>query len=464
MVFPGKKNYISSVMTTSPKKRIAVVGTGGRSGMYTHSIYKTFTETTELVAVCDISRVRMAQRLKELRKETGYEGDIPMYHSDDFDRMLEEVKPDEVMVCTMDCTHDTYITRALRAGIPVSTEKPMTTEVGKCADILSAVDDSGQPLRVTFNYRWMPPNSKVRELIKSGVIGTVRHVAMTYALDTSHGADYFRRWHSEKDKSGGLLVHKSTHHFDLVNWWTDNIPERVYASGSLVFYGKDNALKRGDEQYTGYDRYTGTDSKHDPYRLDLTDHDATKGMYLDAEEETGYLRDRNVFREGIDIEDSMSVIVNYRNGMTLSYSLNAYSPIEGCRTVFYGDRGRIEWAHFGGSHLILGQSEEELAEMQNANKGVEELIVTPHFKPSEHLEVPHGKGGHGGGDIRILEQIMMSEPPEDPMNCSAGHEQGAASVMIGIAANQSMKSGQAVNISDLLPGFATGKTHLGELV
>ena len=58
-----------------------------------------------------------------------------------------------------------------------------------------------------------------------------------WLLDTAHGADYFRRWHRLKDVSGGLLVHKSTHHFDLVNWWLADVPTRVYASGGLKFYG-----------------------------------------------------------------------------------------------------------------------------------------------------------------------------------------------------------------------------------
>ena len=51
----------------------------------------------------------------------------------------------------------------------------------------------------------------------SGVIGNVVSVDFHWLLDTRHGADYFRRWHRNKRNSGGLLVHKATHHFDLVN-------------------------------------------------------------------------------------------------------------------------------------------------------------------------------------------------------------------------------------------------------
>ncbi len=449
--------------TPTKKKRIALIGTGGRSGSFTHPIYRDFNETTELVALCDISEVRRKQRLKEMKEETGCP-DVPLYHSDDFVKMLEETQPDDVIICTMDCTHDKYIDAALRAGFDVTTEKPMTTDAEKVRRILNAVQDSGHKVRVAFNYRWAPDNTKVREVIASGVLGNIHHVAVEYALNTSHGADYFRRWHSEKDKSGGLLVHKATHHFDLINWWTDSIPEEVYATGGLVFYGKENALKRGDDQYTGYDRYTGTDSKHDPYRLDLTDHKNTAGMYLDAEAETGYLRDRNVFRDGITIEDSMSVLVKYRNGMTMTYALNAYSPTEGWRVVMHGDRGRLEFAAYGGSHLILNQSEEELAAMQAKDKGFKELILTKHFTPREYLEIPTAKGSHGGGDVKIQEQIFLWDPPVDPWGRSAGHEQGTASVMVGIAANESIKTNQPVKILDLAPEFNATATKFSDLV
>lgn len=70
-----------------------------------------------------------------------------------------------------------------------------------------------------------------------------------WLLNTEHGADYFRRWHRDKRNSGGLLVHKSTHHFDLVNFWLNSEPETVYAQGDLRFYGKANAEERGVTEF-----------------------------------------------------------------------------------------------------------------------------------------------------------------------------------------------------------------------
>ena len=120
-------------------------------------------------------------------------------------------------------------------------------------------------------------------------------------LDTSHGADYFRRWHRQKANSGGLLVHKASHHFDLVNWWIADWPETVVAMGALGFYGRHAASLRGE--HYAYDRYTGV-ATVDPFALDLNRSAMLRGLYLDAESETGYRRDENVFGDAITIESA----------------------------------------------------------------------------------------------------------------------------------------------------------------
>ena len=226
-------------------------------------------------------------------------------------------------------------------GCDVISEKPMTTDVGRLRAIYEAIERTGRSLRVTFNYRYAPAYTRFRQLVMDGLVGRPLLVDFSWLLDTSHGADYFRRWHREKENSGGLLVHKSTHHFDLVNWWIDAYPKSVFAMGDLQFYGRENAEERG-EQYS-YHRYTNVpEAQDDPFALFLTSKSALKSLYLDAEEETGYIRDRNVFGEPITIEDTMSVSAHYSNGAILSYCLVAYAPWEGLRVSITGTKGRIE--------------------------------------------------------------------------------------------------------------------------
>ena len=413
--------------------------------MFIDPLVSRFYTEADLVGLCDSSLVRLRHHQKRLAQE--YSSDpIPMYQ--DFDLMLRKQRPDTVIVCTPDYLHHEYIVKSLDFGADVISEKPLTTDAEKCREIFAAVERTGRKVTTTFNMRWSSGIGKVRELIASGAIGEVKHVNFEYMLNTSHGADYFRRWHSDKTFSGGLLLHKSTHHFDVINWWIDGIPELVFAMGGLVFYGKENAIRRGDERLTRYSRYTGVlEAATDPFRLSLANDASLTGLYLEAEEETGYIRDQNVFREGINIEDSMSLLIRYRTGTMVTYSLNAYSPGEGFRASISGDRGLIEYQERHGSHIVTGTG----AIGGGANEFSCKLILQKHFSNPEEIAIPLLPGGHGGADPLLQEQLFSNTPPPDSLSRSAGHEQGAASLLIGAAANLSMQKNAAIPIESLLP-------------
>lgn len=333
------------------RKKYALVGTGGRSSFFYSAIATTYRNTSTLVALCDTNQTRLDYANEQLQA-LGHEK-LPTYKASDFDRMIQETKPDEVIVTTIDRTHKDYIVRALDLGCNVVTEKPMTIDVAGCLEIFDAVERLGSKVRVTFNYRYAPHNTKVWELLRSGAIGTVTSVHFEWMLNTSHGADYFRRWHREKANSGGLLVHKSTHHFDLVNFWLESSPATVYAQGDLKFYGRENAEKRGVTAF--YDRAHGSDvAKEDPFALHMEGSEKLKRMYLDAEHEDAYHRDQSVFSEGISIEDTMNVLVRYKNGAVLTYSLTAYAPWEGFRVSFNGTGGRVEMEVVENSYVNSG--------------------------------------------------------------------------------------------------------------
>ena len=436
------------------RKRYAVVGTGGRSVMFIDDLASTHRDTAELAAFCDLSATRMAYYNQRLQEKFNLPP-VPAYAAADFDRMVKETKPDVVIVASMDCTHHEYIIRAMELGCDAISEKPMTVDAPKANAIFDAIRRTGRNLRVTFNYRYAPAVTKVYELLRAGVVGRPLMVDFSWVLDTSHGADYFRRWHAQKINSGGLLVHKATHHFDVVNWWLQSYPETVYAMGDLKFYGRGNAVARGDDKLAAYPRYTGyPEAKEDPFALFLDAEagpgvDSLRRLYLEAEKDSGYLRDQNVFSDRVTIEDSMAVIARYRNGVMLSYSLLAYSPWEGYRAAVTGDRGRLELYDRHGSHIIAGQSDSELAAAQ-AKNAIQELTVFPMFGVPYSVEIPKASGSHGGSDPIMLEQIFGGNPPPDPFNRAASHIDGAASILLGVAANESMRTGLPVRTDDLL--------------
>lgn len=427
------------------KTKYAAVGIGGRIPMFIDPIAGRYSDCSELVGLCDSSLTRASYHQQRLTLEYGIDF-VPVYQ--DFDLMLRECRPDVVIVCTPDYLHHKFIVQSLEFGADVISEKPLTTDAEKYLEIDEAVRRTGRKVRTTFNMRWSPGITKVREVIASGIVGKVKHVDFEYLLNTAHGADYFRRWHSRKEFSGGLLVHKATHHFDIINWWIDGIPALVYAQGDLVFYGRENAIERGDASLAGYPRYTGTEAaKGDPFYLDLKSDPSLRGLYLEAESETGYIRDQNVFRDSIDIEDTMSLIVKYRTGETLSYSLNAFSPREGFRAAISGDRGRIEYEEYHASHIITGNKVVSFSDDDCSST----LIVQQHFSEPYEIEIPHVEGDHGGSDPLLQEQMFSRICPPDHLMRSAGHEQGGASLLVGAAGNRSIATGLPVLISDLTP-------------
>lgn len=226
----------------------------------------------------------------------------------------------------------------------------MTVDAERCARILDTVRETGNTLTVAFNYRFNPVHEKVRALLAEGAIGEVLSVHFEWLLDVRHGADYFRRWHREKQNSGGLMVHKSSHHFDLVNWWLADRPQEVFGYGRLGFYGREAGERHGLRR--AYDRAHGAaPAADDPFALDLAADDTLRALYLDAEQDDGYLRDRNVFDGPVTIEDDMAVLVRYTRGATMTYHLTAYSPWEGYRVMFNGSATALNsrWRRAAGS-------------------------------------------------------------------------------------------------------------------
>ncbi|GAA2648516.1 Gfo/Idh/MocA family protein [Nonomuraea recticatena] len=419
--------------------RYGIAGLGHRAQMYVGALTGDWSDTGEIVAFCDTNQTRMDYYNELVGRP------VPCFGPDDFAAMLELC--DAVIITTVDATHAAYVCAALDAGKHVIVEKPLTTDAAGCAAIAAAAERSTASLIVTFNYRYSPRNSAVRRLLMDGAIGEVTSVHFEWALDTIHGADYFRRWHRDKAISGGLLVHKSTHHFDLVNWWLAAAARSVYAQGELRFYGAQNAKARG--MTARPERAHGApELGSDPFLLDLSADPRLKRLYLDAEHEDGYLRDRDVFSEGITIEDNMAVLVRYDSGAMLTYSLNAHAPHEGYRVVFNGTGGRIELEvcerSWTSPHAAIDPS---ASSKEHAAGSWERLTLHRHWQQPGEVPIEQGEGGHGGGD-RLLLNDLFRGAGDDPLARQAGYVDGIRSVLVGAAANESIRSGRAVLLAD----------------
>jgi predicted dehydrogenase len=446
----------------SGQRRYAVVGTGSRAELYIGALAREYASDGVIVAWCDPNPSRMSY-YDELLATAGHPAPA-RYAPEEFGKMLAAEHPDAVIVTSPDHTHPRYVAAALESGCDAICEKAAATSAEGARLIADAARASAGTLTVTFNYRYMPRNTALREVIASGAIGKVTSVHFEWVLDTVHGADYFRRWHREKANSGGLVVHKASHHFDLVNWWIGDIPATVYARGALRFYG--DAAARGRGLGPRPWRSAGAPGmESDPWALDLAAKPALRRLYLEAEAEDGYIRDRDVFSPGITIEDNMAVLVTYRSGAFLTYSLNAHSPWEGYRVSVNGDAGRAELevverghARFVADGGTTGRpavdpmmsQDRDGADADDPRPVAQRLLVQRHWEPARVVPIPEASGTHGGGDALLLDSVFRrGASAPDPLGRRAGYADGLASAAIGIAANESMLTGAPVDIHSL---------------
>ena len=418
--------------------------------MYLAAIAGDHREVAELVALVDPNPGRLAVHANRLAGAGLDTTAVLTGHPDELEDVIARARPDRAIITSPDVTHAGLIVRCLDAGVDVVVEKPLTIDPASTRLIARAVARSGRQVVVTHNYRYSPRNSALKELIKKGAIGSPLSVTFEWVLDTAHGADYFRRWHRDKANSGGLLIHKASHHFDLVNWLLADSPVQVYARGGVRFYGSENAAARGMAPRPERGTHDG---EHSPWELDLRTDAALKELYLDNESYDGYRRDQDVFGPGVTTEDNLAVIVDYSRGAVLSYALNAHAPWEGYRIAVNGDQGRAELdvveraavpvdAH---GQVVLDPS---AAPESSSRAGGQRLTLQRHWGPAEAVEIQSGEGGHGGGDALLLADVFRG-PGDDWLERPSSWIDGVRSIAVGMAGNESLRTGLPVAPADL---------------
>jgi predicted dehydrogenase len=430
--------------------------------MYLDAMAGEHRNEAELVGLVEPNQGRLAVHLKWLSEAGLDTNGVLTGPPDAFERILRETRADRVIITSPDYTHAELIVRAMDGGVDVVVEKPLTINPESTRQIVEAAQRTGRQVVVTHNYRYSPRNSALKELIKNGSIGTPLSVTFEWVLDTAHGADYFRRWHRDKTNSGGLLIHKASHHFDLVNWWLSDSPEQVYARGDVKFYGAENATAKGLGSRSDRGTHEGD---HNPWELDLRKDGRLQALYLENESYDGYRRDQDVFGPGVTTEDNLAVIVDYARGATLSYALNAHSPWEGYRIAVNGDQGRAELEVVeraavlldADGNVLIDPSAQMRAELVEAREepfdklrahGGERLTLQRHWEPAQDVKIEAGTGAHGGGDALLLADIFRG-PEDDWLERPADWLGGIRAIAVGMAGNESLRTGMPVKITDL---------------
>lgn len=423
-------------MSVQTKIKFGIVGTGNRG--YTFAKHLTseggfyglpeFKDTLSLVAMCDQNKIRLESVANCLNKN------IKLFTN--YDLFLEESDCDTVIVTAPDFLHKEICVKALLSGKNILCDKPMALTVKECQEIIETTKKNKKQFRMGFNMRYFPLNMKIKEFLSSGIIGNIISVQVNELMSAFHGADYFRRWHKDKKQSGGLLITKAVHIFDLMNWFIESNPEKIICFGSKDFFkNKSNEQERC---------LTCNQQKECMFYFDLKS--VKDGLYdkmfLQAEKEDGYFRDKCVFSKESNIEDNYTIMVTYKNNVKISYFLNFFcaapsNNISGHDRLMYffiGDKGTLEVYH------------------SEKNDGVVGIIEIREFlKEKKILEVESIKSSHGGGDVLLLKSFLSPENQLGQLT-NGDLNAGLQSVLVGDGSNRSLAENRIVYAKEFLLG------------
>ncbi|MEM1401649.1 MAG: Gfo/Idh/MocA family oxidoreductase, partial [Pseudomonadota bacterium] len=180
-------------------------------------------EGTELAAVADPNST-MREQSRQLAGPAcvGYE-----HHQ----QMLAAEKLDALVVASPNHTHHPVLSDVLDAGLPILCEKPLGISQSECADLEKKVADAGVPLWVAMEYRYMPPVQRLLDELHAGSVGHIHMLSIR-----EHRYPFLEKvgnWNRYEETSGGTMVEKCCHFFDLMRLILQSEPTRVYASGAL---------------------------------------------------------------------------------------------------------------------------------------------------------------------------------------------------------------------------------------
>ncbi len=400
-----------------------------------------FTKYGKVVAILDAD----PERVKAFNSKQGT--NFPFYSPDEFDKMIAETNPDVVVVTCIDVMHSEYIVKGLQHDRDVITEKPMVINGRQARAVIDAEKKSKGCVRVAFNYRYTPAHKQIKRMVLDGMLGKITNVEFNYLLDTYHGSSYFARWNRNRELSGGLTVTKACHHFDLVNWWLGDFPESVFAFGARNYYGSGSPTDPNPEN--GSPLPVTEQKAACPYwqRWNARNMQAPQDDHLNVYEaayslptKLQYPKPLYFYDKEIGIEDTYSAVVRYRNGASMSYSLNASAPWEGYILAINGTKGRLETTHYTAPSRCPFPAPEH-----------QTITYLPLFGERQIWETRQVEGGHGGAD-QVMKWDMFVEPSKESeeLNIYAGAEAGAYSVAVGEAVWRSAVEKKPIEIEDLL--------------
>lgn len=414
-----------------------IIGAGNRGASYSDTM-ATMPEKFKVVAVADIE----ACRREDVRKVHGF-GEEMCFST--WQELLSRPKmADLAVIATMDHMHYESAMKAIELGYDLLLEKPVAPTAEQCAQIAVAAQKKGVRVLVSHVLRYTDFYKKVKTLVMNGAVGRVMSAVMVEALGNVHQSHSYVRgnWCSES-KAAPMLLAKSCHDLDLIQWLLQEPCRRVQSFGRLSYFCSENAPEGAPVRcsdggcpvedscpYNCRKVYKVTD-KPSLFRNAVAKGfsaatDPTQEEINRALETTDY--GLCVFHANNDVVDHQVVNMEFASGATVSFSMNAFNQ--------------------GGRYIRLFGTEGELYANMSDDK-----ITVYSFRDKQRTEHPVSvidetiHGGHGGGDQGIIRELYEYLSGEYQGFCAADIGTSVKNHLIGFAAERARHAGNVVDVN-----------------
>ena len=403
-----------------PKLGLGIIGLGGRG--YGFARMAQQHPDVEFVAVLEPNTERAERGRRTLEASFAICTELP-----DF---LGREDLDAVIVTSADYLHREHAPASLEAGKHVFVDKPLATSVEDGLTIVEAARRSDRVLYMGFNLRHQAVIAETKNLIASGVVGEIIHLAAIEFY--AGGITYMARWNRLKKYTGGLFLHKGSHDFDVLNWFNaPHKPARVAAFAGVNILNPDHlpfTLEEGEEAGPNCEAcpvgYKCPDCRDPRARGQQVDENRLFDM--STAEHDGYHKDLCIYLSDKDTHDNAVCIIEYENDARAYHSENFVTSASNRTYTVVGER----------AHLEADVHASTIREYPRWSKNV----IT--------REVRTASGGHGGSDPGIFQQFL---------NCIARGEAPKADVRDGIwslavscAAEKAREDRRVVEIREVL--------------
>ncbi|MBR2340705.1 MAG: Gfo/Idh/MocA family oxidoreductase [Clostridia bacterium] len=412
------------------KKLTAIVMGYGMRGQSYSSYAIDNPEKLEIVAVAEPEKSRRlyAQRRHNLSEDMLF---------DDWEKLAELPKmADFAIISTQDKMHLEPALACIEKGYDLLLEKPMAPTAEECKIIYEAAEKKGVKVVVCHVLRFTPFWYKLKELLDEGAIGEVRSIIHMENVGNMHYSHSYVRgnWRNTAESSAMILA-KSCHDTDIVQWLLGKDCKKVQSFGSYSVFTKENQPKGAPDRCLDGCPYMDS-CLYNPVKFYVEDKENgwrdTVADKVDAtdEEITEALRTgpygRCVYACDNDVVDHQVVNMEFDGGATVSFTMSAFN--KGGRFIrIFGTKGEIVASH--------------------ANS---EITVCPFGKPNYVAEIDKiGESitsGHGGGDTGIMVDSVKYFNNEQPSKSVCDLRTSYLNHLICFAAEKSRAEDSVVDL------------------